>query len=80
MSFVHVQFLAYSSDSAAMSEEDCITYDLVWDIPEDNDGYMTDCGPMDINNILDGTTQLNVSHAGGEFQQIMEEELHQQSR
>ena len=35
---------------------------------------------MDINDILDGTAQLDVSHAGGEFQQIMEEELHQQSR
>ncbi|KAF8518833.1 hypothetical protein BU17DRAFT_48296 [Hysterangium stoloniferum] len=34
---------------------------------------------MDVNNVLDGTAQLNVSHAGGEFQQIMEAELHQQS-
>lgn len=64
-----------------MSEEDHIAYDAAWDIPEDDsDGYVTDCGPMDINDVFDGTAQLNVSHAGGEFQQIMEEELRQQNR
>ncbi|KAF8237586.1 hypothetical protein L208DRAFT_1246508 [Tricholoma matsutake] len=35
---------------------------------------------MDINNVLDGTAGLDFSHAGGEFQHIMEEELHQQTR
>jgi hypothetical protein len=64
-----------------MSEEDRIAYDAARDIPENqDDGYVTDCEPMDINDVLDGTAQLDVSHAGGEFRQIMEEELHQQSR
>ncbi|KAF8220005.1 hypothetical protein L208DRAFT_1336274 [Tricholoma matsutake] len=35
---------------------------------------------MDINEVLDGTAQLDSSHTGGKFQQILEEELCQQSR
>ncbi|KAF8218428.1 hypothetical protein L208DRAFT_1217704, partial [Tricholoma matsutake] len=46
----------------------------------DDASYITDCEPMDINKVLDGTAQLDSSHAGHKFQQIMEEELHQQSR
>ena len=62
-----------------MNDEERIAYDAAWDIPE-GDGYVTDDEPMNINNVLDGTTQLNASHAGGKFQQIMEEELRQESR
>ena len=62
-----------------MNDEERIAYDAARDIPE-GDGYVTDDEPMNINDVLDGTTQLNASHAGGEFQQIMEEELRQQSR
>ena len=64
-----------------MNEEERIAYNTAQDIPEaEDDGYTTDYKPMDITNVLDGTAQLDVSHAGGEFWQIMEEELHQQSR
>ena len=64
-----------------MKKSRLLTYNAAQDIPEaEDDGYTTDYEPMDITNVLDGTAQLDVSHAGGEFQQIMEEELHQQSR
>ena len=66
-------------NSIAMSDEQCASYDAVQDIPEDDDGYVTDHEPMDINDVLDGTAQLDLSHAGGKFQHIMEEELHQQN-
>ncbi len=63
--------------SAAMNEEECVAYNAAQDIPEaEDDGYTTDYEPMDIGDVLDGTVQLDVSHAGGEFQQIIEEELH----
>jgi len=52
---------------AAMNEEEWIAYDAAWDIPED-DGYITDNELIDINHILNGTVQLDVSHAGGKFQ------------
>jgi hypothetical protein len=61
-----------------MTEGDRLAYDAARDVPED-DGYVTE-EPMDINDVLDGTAGLDFSHAGGEFQHIMEEELRQQSR
>jgi hypothetical protein len=67
--------------SVAMNDEQRVTYDAARDIPEDDDGsYVAEHEPMDINNVLDDTAQLDLSHAGGEFQHIMEEELHQQNR
>jgi hypothetical protein len=76
--FVHKSFWALLTKLAAMTEGDCLAYNAAWDMPEDN-GYVTK-EPMDINNVLDGTTGLDFSHAGGKFQHIMEEELHQQTR
>lgn len=61
-----------------MNEDERMAYDAARDIPED-DGYVTEDEPMNIDNILDGTVELNFSHAGGEFQHIVEEELFQQS-
>ena len=52
-------------------------YDAARDVPE-GDGYVTEDEPMNINDVLDGTAELNLSHAGGEFQHIVEEELYQQ--
>lgn len=64
-----------------LNEEDLIAFNAARDIPEDNDdGYITEPEPMDMNDVLDGTTELNFSHAGGEFQDIMEEELRKQTR
>jgi len=40
--------------------------------------YVTE-NKININDVLDGVTQLDFSHAGGEFQHIMEEELHKQT-
>ena len=67
-------------NSVAMDNEQGALYDAARDILEDNDGYVTDHEPMDINDVLDGTAQLDLSHAGGEFHHIIEEELHQQNR
>ena len=63
-----------------MSEDDLAAYNRAWqDIPEvTDDGYITEDEPMDINTVLDGYAELNLSHAGGEFQDIMEEELYHQ--
>jgi hypothetical protein len=66
-----------------MSEDDLTAYNNAQDIPEIvDDGYVTeeDSNPMDINTVLDGFRELNFSHAGGEFQDIMEAELHNQQR
>lgn len=65
-----------------MSEDDLAAYNRArQDIPDVvDDGYVTDDEPMDINTVLDGYAELNLSHAGGEFQDIMEEELHHQQR
>ena len=61
----------------AMNEEERMAYDAAWDVPED-DGYVTEDKPMNINDVIDGTAELNLSHAGGEFQYIVEEELYQE--
>jgi hypothetical protein len=59
----------------AMDEDERIAYDAARDIPEDNnDGYITE-NEMNINDVLNGTTRIDFSHAGGEFQHIIEEEL-----
>ena len=65
-----------------MSEDDLAAFNRAWqDIPEvEDDGFVTDDEPMDINAVLDGHAEFNFSHAGGEFQDIMEEELHHQQR
>ena len=62
-----------------MTKEDLAAYNIAHDIPEDDDGYVTDSELMDINNVLDGNVLLDLSHTGGEFQQIMEKELHHQT-
>jgi hypothetical protein len=54
----------------AMNEEERMAYNAARDIPED-DGYVTEVEPMDINDVLDGKVELNFSHAGGEFQHIV---------
>jgi hypothetical protein len=61
----------------AMNKEECLAYNAACDIPDD--GYVNQDGPMAINDVLDGTMTLNLSHAGGEFQNIIEEEICQQS-
>lgn len=70
--------LSIANPPTVMNEEECMAYNAVWDIPE-GDGYVTEGKAMDINDILDETAELNFSHTGGEFQHIVEEELHQQS-
>jgi len=70
--------LSTANPPTATNGEECMAYDAAWNIPED-DSYVTEGEAMDINDILDGTTELNFSHAGGIFQHIVEEELHQQS-
>jgi hypothetical protein len=59
-----------------MNEEERMAYNAAQDIPDD--GYINENEPMNINDVLDGTAELNLSHAGGEFQLIVEEELYQQ--
>jgi hypothetical protein len=61
-----------------MNEEEHLAYDAACDIPDD--GYVDEGGPMDINDVLDGTMTLNLSHAGGEFQNIIEEEYISKAR
>ncbi|KAF8224371.1 hypothetical protein L208DRAFT_1311939 [Tricholoma matsutake] len=56
-----------------MDEVQCCAIKAHHDIPEGSD--QGDDG-LGINNILDGSTPLSLSHAGGEFNQILEEDLH----
>ena len=67
-------------NGVAMDDEQSASYKAAWDIPDNNDGYVTEHELIDINDVLDGTAQLDFSHAGGEFWHIMEEELHQQTQ
>jgi hypothetical protein len=68
------------TSSGAMSEVDCDAYNAVREIPEDgDDSYVTDDDAMNINDVLDGTVEVDLSHAGGKFQQLMEDALHQES-
>lgn len=62
-----------------MDVDERAAYDAARDIAEnEDDGYVTD-NEMDINDVLDGTTRMDFSHAGGEFQHIIEEELLQKT-
>lgn len=63
----------------AMNEDECTVYNAAQDIPEDwNDGYVIK-NKMDINDVLNGMTQMEFSHVGKEFQHIIEEELHKKA-
>ena len=59
----------------AMDEDEHAIFDAARDIPDnDDDGYVTE-NEININDVIDGTTQIDLSHAGGEFQHIIEEEI-----
>ena len=72
-------FRAMLMNLLALNDEDRAAYNAAQDVPEDDD-FVTEPELMDINDVLDGTAELNFSHAGGEFQDIMEEELRQKTR
>ena len=49
-----------------MTKEELAAYNTAWDIPEHDDGYVTDSEPLiDINKVLDGHVPLDFSHTGG---------------
>ena len=57
-----------------MDEFKCCAIEALQDIPEDDSelyGLSSDIG-----NILEGPIPLDLSHAGGEFNQLLEEDLH----
>jgi hypothetical protein len=59
----------------AMDEDERAAFEAARDMPEDdNDGYVTE-NEINFNDVLDGTTLIDLSHAGGEFQDIIDEEL-----
>ena len=65
----------------AMDVDERAAFEAARDIPEDDnhdDGYVTD-NEININDVLDGTTRIDLSHAGGEFQDIIDEELHKKT-
>lgn len=65
----------------AMDEDERAAFDAARDIPEEenhDDGYVTE-NEININDVLDGTAQIDLSHAGGEFQDIIAEELHKKT-
>jgi hypothetical protein len=55
-----------------MDEVQRRSIEALHDIPEGSD--QADDG-LGINDILDGSTPLDLSHAGGEFSQLLEEDL-----
>jgi hypothetical protein len=56
----------------AMNEEERQAFEIARDIPD----YGTDNSLlMNIDDVLDGSMHMNLSHAGGEFQHILEEGL-----
>jgi hypothetical protein len=62
-----------------MDEDERTAFEAARDRPEDDDdGYVTE-NEININDVLDGTTRIDLSHAGGEFQDIIDEELHKKT-
>jgi Txe/YoeB family toxin of Txe-Axe toxin-antitoxin module len=57
----------------AMNNEERQNFEKARDIPDR--GLDNDSNLMNIDDILDGSTIMGLSHAGGEFQQILEEDL-----
>ena len=56
-----------------MDEFKCRAIEALQDIPEDDSElYVLS---SDISNILEGSIPLDLSHAGGEFNQLLEEDL-----
>ena len=59
----------------AIDEDEHAIFNAARDIPNnDNDGYVTE-NEININDVINGTTQIDLSHAGGQFQHIIEEEI-----
>lgn len=63
----------------AMDEDERAAFDAARDIPENHDDDFVTDDEIDINDVLDGRTQIDLSHAGGEFQDIIDEELQKTS-
>jgi hypothetical protein len=53
-----------------MNEHERHAFDKLRDIPEDHDDE-----EIYIADVLDGSTPLDISHAGGEFVELLEEDL-----
>ncbi|KAG6894438.1 hypothetical protein C0993_011454 [Termitomyces sp. T159_Od127] len=50
--------------------------DEIRDIPEDSNTLdHNDANWVDIDKVIEGQASINLSHAGGEFQELFEEEL-----
>lgn len=54
-----------------MDKEERQAFEDARDIPDSNHNNSNDL-LMNIDDILDGSTRMDFSHAGGEFQQILE--------
>lgn len=53
----------------------------IQDIPESNNAQDQDNDTwIDIDSVIDGQTPINLSHAGGEFRELLEEELWPQKK
>ncbi|KAG6895724.1 hypothetical protein C0992_013013 [Termitomyces sp. T32_za158] len=63
--------------SVVKSSSDILMMDLDEDSQKNND--FENGQPMELDDVLDGTSSFNLSHAGGEFEHIVADVLHEES-
>jgi hypothetical protein len=61
-----------------MSEEEHRAFERLRDLPESQDH--DDNQFIDIDDVIDGNAAFDISHAGGEFHEILEDCLSQEQR
>jgi hypothetical protein len=52
-----------------MDEDEHRAFDSMWDLPEDHNDNR-----IDVNDVLAGVAPIDISHVGGEFQAILEDD------
>jgi hypothetical protein len=58
-----------------MDEDERRTLDTIWDLPEEYDD-----DPINVNDVLNGIAPIDISHVGGEFQAILEDDMRKEGQ
>jgi hypothetical protein len=62
-----------------MDMDERIALEALRDRPEDMDSDPSDNLWINVDQVVDGSTRLNISHAGGEFREMLEEVIQKEN-
>jgi hypothetical protein len=81
--------MAFTARLNQMDENSRKEYDTLWNVPLEDDSVNMDnmdwedeerTDPIDISAVLDGEIPIDLSHAGGEFYEMVEAQMSENQR